>query len=177
MRIVTRVLPVVVTFLTLTGCVSRVGPAPAPEVQTPPSRSPVTGECATTDIEVIGRLDEKPDVTLPTDCVAPTTLLVLDLTVGTGRQAVLGSNLEVSYVMITWSDGAVLDSTWAGDDSLPLSMTNLGRSGWIHGWDEGVLGIREGGRRLFVVPPEAGRGGAGPGDTLVYVVDAIRVSS
>jgi peptidylprolyl isomerase len=175
MRIVTRVLPVVVTFLTLTGCVSRVGPAAAPPVPTLPSRSPVAGECATTDIGVAGDLDQKPQVTLPADCVPPTTLLVRDLTVGAGEQAVLGSDLEVSYVMVTWSDGVTLDSTWAGDDSVPLAVTDLGRSGWIHGWDEGVLGIREGGRRLFVVPPETDRDGSGPGDTLVYVVDATRV--
>ncbi|HEX6352764.1 FKBP-type peptidyl-prolyl cis-trans isomerase [Actinophytocola sp.] len=163
------------TFLTLTGCVSRVGPAAVPEMSTLPSRGPVAGECATTDIEVTGGLDEKPEVTLPTDCAPPTTLLARDLTVGTGRQAVRGSNLEVNYVMITWSDGLVLDSTWAGNDSLPLSMTDLGRSGWIDGWDEGVLGIREGGRRLFVVPRDPDPDGTGPGDTLVYVVDATRV--
>jgi peptidylprolyl isomerase len=175
MRIVTTVLLVVVTFLTLTCCVSRVGPPAVPEVSTLPSRSPVAGECAIADIEVTGGLDEKPAVTLPTDCAPPTTLLAGDLTVGTGEEAVRGSDLEVNYVMITWSDGDVLDSTWAGNDSLPLSMNDLGHSGWIDGWDEGVLGMREGGRRLFIVPRDAGPDGTGPGDTLVYVVDATRV--
>lgn len=176
MRIVTRVLPVLVALSTVTGCVSRVGPPVAETVSPLPSRSPVAGECASTDIEVTGTLDEKPVVALPTDCEPPTTLLARDLTVGAGEQAVEGADLQVGYVMVTWSDGTVLDSTWAGDDNEPLSVTNLGESGWIHGWDEALLGMREGGRRLFVVPPEEDETGTFAGDTFVYVVDAVRVS-
>lgn len=178
MRIVTVVLPVVVALLALTGCVSRVGPAAAPSttVPTPLSRSPVAGECATTDIEVTGALDEQPKVTLPTDCAAPTTLLAQDLTVGAGPQAVVGAELEISYVMVTWSDGRKLDSTWSGDRTLPLPILDLGDSRWNYGWHDGMVGIREGGRRLVVVPPDDVDGQAGSGDTLVFVVDAVSVT-
>lgn len=175
MRIVTRVLPVLMALLTLPGCVSRVGPALVPAAEQPPASSPVAEECDTTDIKVAGEPGEKPVVTLPTDCDPPTILLARDLTVGTGEQAVTGADLDVGYVMITWSDGTALDSTWSGNDNLPVSLTDLGHSQWINGWDEGLLGIREGGRRLLVVPPEADRDEAASGDPLVYVVDAVRV--
>jgi peptidylprolyl isomerase len=172
MRIVSVVLPVIMALLALTGCVSRVGPAAAPAVSPLPSRSTVTGECDASDIEVTGDLDEKPVVTVPTDCSPPTTLLAKDLTVGDGEQAVRGSDLEVAYVMIAWTGGVVLDTTWSGDSSWPLSVTNLGDSGWR----QGLLGMREGGRRLFVVPPDPDLNETGTGDTIVYVVDAMAVS-
>jgi peptidylprolyl isomerase len=164
---------VVIALLTLAGCVSRVGPAVVPAISPLPVDSPVAGECDATDIQVTGTPAERPVVTLPTGCAPPTMLLARDLTVGTGKQAVVGADLEVGYVMITWFDGSVLDSTWAGDDSLPLPMTDLGNARWINGWGEGVLGMREGGRRLLVVPPESDRDEAG--ETVVYVVDAVRV--
>lgn len=178
MRIVTVVLPLAVGLLVLTGCVSRVGPvaAPATSVPTPPSRSSVAGECATSDIGVTGTLDEQPKVTLPTDCAAPTTLLAQDLTDGVGPQAEPGADLEISYVMVTWSDGRKLDSTWSGDDTLPLPITDLGSSTWNYGWHDGMVGMREGGRRLIVAPPDATDGQAGAGDTLVFVVDAVTVT-
>lgn len=172
MRMVNVVLPVTMALLTITGCVSRVGPAAAPAVSPLPSRSTVTGECDAFDIEVTGELDEKPVVTVPTDCSPPTTLLAEDLTVGDGEQATRGSNLEVAYVMVAWTGGVVLDTTWSGDSSWPLSVTNLGDSGWR----QGLLGMREGGRRLFVVPPDPDLNETGTGDTIVYVVDAMAVS-
>jgi peptidylprolyl isomerase len=175
MRIVSVVLPVVLALLTLAGCVSRVGPAAAPPVSQLPSRSSVTGECDATDITATGALDEKPVVTLPTDCDPPTSLLAEDLVVGTGAQALEGADLEVNYVMIAWSNGVELDRTGYGTGGLPLSVADLGDSGWIHGWDEGLLGIREGGRRLFVVPPDQERGATANADTLVFVVDAVTV--
>jgi peptidylprolyl isomerase len=177
MRIVTRVLPVVMALLALTSCVSRVGPNAAAgalsNTSQPPSRSPLPWECSTNDITVTGGLDEKPVVTVPTDCQPPTTLLTQDVIVGTGKEAVQGSNLDVNYVMIAWVGGQ-LDTTWSGTNSLPLSVTNLGNAGWATGWDEGLPGIREGGRRLLVVPPTKRE--TGHGQTLIYVVDAVRVN-
>ena len=80
---VTVVLPLVVALLTLTGCVSRVGP---PAVSPLPSRSQVPGECDATDIEVAGDINEKPVVTVPTGCTPPTIALARDLTVGHGER-------------------------------------------------------------------------------------------
>lgn len=172
MRIVSVVLPVTMALLTLTGCVSRTGPAVTPAVSPLPSRSATPGECDASDITVTGGLDEKPVVTVPTDCTPPTTLLARDLAVGDGEQAVRGSDLEVAYVMIAWTNGVVLDTTWSGDSTWPLSVANLGDNGWR----QGLLGMREGGRRLFVVPPDPDLNETGTGDTIVYVVDAMAVS-
>jgi peptidylprolyl isomerase len=179
MRIVTVVLPVAVACLTLAGCVSRVGPTAAPVtgVSVPPTRSEVAGECATTDVTVTGAPGTQPEVTLPTDCAPPTTLLSQDLTVGDGPPAVTGSDLEISYVMLTWSDGGKLDSTWSGDSTLPLAVRDLGRSGWIKGLNEGLMGMRRGGRRLIVLPPQELADGSGSGDTLVFVADAETVTN
>ena len=79
--------------------------------------------------------------------------------------------------MVTWSDGKELDSTWSRGENLPFAgATNLGRASVVRGWDEGLPGIREGGRRLIVVPPDARTAGeSASGDTLVYVVDAVSV--
>jgi peptidylprolyl isomerase len=172
MRIVTVVLPVTMALLALTGCVSRVGPTAAPAPPTPPSRSTVSGECDASDIKVTGDPGGKPVVTVPTDCAPPTILLARDLKIGDGEQAVRGSDLEVAYVMIAWTNGVVLDTTWSGDSAWPLSVTNLGDNGWR----QGLLGMREGGRRLFVVPPDPDLNETGTGDTIVYVVDAMAVS-
>jgi peptidylprolyl isomerase len=179
MRIVTVVLPVVAALLTLTGCVSRMGAV----IAKAPERSPVVGECATSDIEVAGALDEQPEITLPTDCAPPTVLLAQDLTEGKGPRAFEHSEITVSYVLITWSSGEKLDGTWSGNDTLPISvsLSNLRDSGWIHYWNEGLLGIRAGGRRLIVVPVAAantkmGSGTTSPGETLVFVVDAISIT-
>jgi peptidylprolyl isomerase len=178
-RIVTVVLPVVAALLTLTGCVGRMGPV----LTGPLERSPVVGECATSDIEVTGALDEQPRITLPTDCAPPTVLLAQDLREGRGPRAFPHAELSVSYVLITWSSGEKLDSTWSGNNTLPISvsLSNLGDSGWIRYWDEGLLGIRAGGRRLIVVPVGAagtrkGSGTSSPGETLVFVVDAITIT-
>jgi peptidylprolyl isomerase len=186
MRMVSRFLTVlVVTVLasSVTACVSRVGagPAPTPTIEPLPTSGAAAAECGTADITVTGALTEKPKVTLPTGCAAPTSLLALDLETGHGPAAVAGSNLVVGYVMVAWSDGSVLDSTWSGNDNLPLPVKNLGHADVINGWNLGLPGIREGGRRLIVVPPEMGYGQAGnaqvaPMDTLVYVLDAVEVA-
>jgi peptidylprolyl isomerase len=177
MRIVSRVLVAALTLVVVTGCVSRTGPAVIPAASQPPSESPVAGECATTDVAVTGDPGGTPSVRVPADCAPPTTLLARDLTRGDGPQAVAGSDLEVSYVLVTWSDGEVLDSTWYAGESLPTRVDDLGRGELVRGWNEGLPGIREGGRRLLVVPPATGLADeSGDGDTLIFVVDAVRVS-
>lgn len=182
MRIVSRILALSLAFLASAACVSRVGPAAAPPVSTPPSVSPIAGECDTADIEVAGSLGSEPVVTLPTGCAPPSRLLSRDLIVGTGPTAGVGADIDVGYVMVTWSDGKELDSSWSGGENLPFLVENLGRANVISGWNEGLPGIREGGRRVVVVPPEHAYGEAGTGpvdgtDTLVFVVDALTVRS
>ncbi|WP_459715236.1 FKBP-type peptidyl-prolyl cis-trans isomerase [Actinophytocola sp. KF-1] len=123
-----------------------------------------------------GELDEAPQVTVPDGCAPPTTLLAQDLVRGDGPQAVRGTSLEVSYVLVLWSSGTVLDSTWYAGESLPYPVKNLGHTKLVRGWDEGLPGIREGGRRLLVVPPAQDGSEADSDETLIYVVDALTVT-
>lgn len=175
MRMVCRFAAMALVMWLLTACVSRSGPEVLPASAQAPSTSSVTGECDATDIEVTAELADAPKVILPRDCSPPTILLARDVVRGAGPQAVAGTSLEVSYVLVIWSSGTVLDSTWYAGESLPTPVKNLGNGKLVRGWDEGLPGIREGGRRLIVVPPSQD-GGETDGDTLVYVVDALSVS-
>lgn len=175
MRIVCRFAVAALVLALLASCVSRAGPDVLGASEQPPTSSPVAGECDSSDITVTAELDHTPKVTVPGDCTAPTILLARDVVRGDGPQAVVGTRLEVSYLLVLWSSGTVLDSTWYAGESLPTQVRDLGRGKLIRGWDEGLPGIREGGRRLIVVPP-AQDGGEPEGDTLIYVVDALSVT-
>lgn len=176
MRIFGRFTVGALVFALLTACVSRRGPEVLPASAQPPSSSGVAGECDSTDITVAGGLDEAPRVTVPDDCAPPSTLLVGDLVPGDGPQAVAGTSLDVSYVLVLWSSGTVLDSTWYAGESLPYPVRDLGHSKLVRGWDEGLPGIREGGRRVIIVPPATDGSEADSDETLIYVVDARSVT-
>ncbi len=119
----------------------------------------------------------KPDVTVP-DSPPPDTLEIEELVVGTGDEAVPGSTVTVHYVGVAWSDGGEFDSSW---DRGEYFSFGLGAGQVISGWDQGVVGMRTGGRRRLSIPPHLGYGsrGAGgvigPNETLVFVVDLISV--
>jgi peptidylprolyl isomerase len=120
----------------------------------------------------------KPDVTIP-DGAPPAALVSEDLVVGTGAEATPGTTVEVQYVGVAWSTKQQFDASW--DRGRPFSFA-LGAGRVIRGWDEGVAGMKVGGRRRLVIPPSLGYGdrGAGgaikPGETLVFVVDLLKVS-
>jgi peptidylprolyl isomerase len=119
----------------------------------------------------------KPDVTIPDDA-PPTELVIEEITVGEGEEAAAGHNVEVHYVGVAWSNGEQFDASWDRGDSFGF---RLGRGQVIEGWDEGVAGMRVGGRRRLTIPPHKGYGarGAGgvigPNETLVFVVDLLGV--
>jgi len=122
---------------------------------------------------------EKPEVEIPSD-QAPTYQLELDdLQVGDGAEAVAGRVVEVHYVGVSWSTGKQFDASW---DRGKTFKFGLGKSQVIAGWDQGVAGMRVGGRRRITIPPMLGYGkrGAGgvigPNETLVFVVDLVGVS-
>jgi peptidylprolyl isomerase len=110
----------------------------------------------------------------------PTTLVTKDLVAGTGRTALPGKTVSVRYVGAHY-DGKQFDSNFEPGES-GLSFI-LGDGEVIPGWDEGLIGMREGGRRQLVIPPDlayGARGGGqdspiGPNETLVFVVDLISV--
>lgn len=121
--------------------------------------------------------DDKPSVTIP-ETDPPTDLVIEDLVVGDGTEAVSGAVVTVHYVGVAWSTGSQFDASWDRDD--PFGF-RLGASQVIEGWDRGVAGMRVGGRRRLTIPPELGYGSRGAGgviaggETLVFVVDLLGV--
>ena len=122
--------------------------------------------------------NEKPEVSVP-DGEAPSYQLELeDIEVGDGDEAVAGKIVEVHYVGVSWKDGSQFDASWDRGDTFKFG---LGKGQVIQGWDQGVAGMKVGGRRRITIPPMLGYGkrGAppviGPDETLVFVVDLVGV--
>lgn len=121
---------------------------------------------------------EKPHVYVPPGEQPPTELVIEDLTVGDGDEATSGQMVDVHYAGNAWSTRQQFDSSWDRGDTFSFK---LGAGQVIPGWDQGVAGMRVGGRRRLVIPPgmaygKAGAGGAiGPDETLVFVVDLLGV--
>ena len=119
----------------------------------------------------------KPSVDVP-DGPPPSELVVEDLSVGDGPEAVAGTTCTMQYVGVSWSTGQQFDASW--DRGSPFSFP-LGKGDVIAGWDQGVAGMKVGGRRRLTIPPALGYGsrGAGgviaPNETLVFVVDLLGV--
>ncbi len=116
---------------------------------------------------------ERPTITVP-EGDAPSDLLIEDHVVGDGGEAVAGVQANVDYVGVSWSTGAEFDASW--NRGQPLSFT-IGAGQVISGWDQGVAGMRVGGRRTITIPPHLGYGATGaggviaPNETLIFTVD------
>jgi peptidylprolyl isomerase len=123
--------------------------------------------------------DEKPHVYVPPGEAPPGELVVADVTEGDGPTAEPGTEVEVHYVGVAWSTRKQFDASW--DRGEPFRF-RLGEGQVIKGWDQGVAGMKVGGRRQLTIPPnlaygKAGAGGAiRGGETLVFVVDLLGVS-
>jgi peptidylprolyl isomerase len=120
---------------------------------------------------------EKPEIEFPGP-EAPSDLVVTEITEGDGAQATSGSTVSVHYVGVAHSTGEEFDASY--NRGTPLEF-RLGIGQVIQGWDQGVAGMKVGGRRQLVIPPHLGYGdrGAGgviqPGETLIFVVDLLDV--
>ncbi|MGI8809419.1 MAG: FKBP-type peptidyl-prolyl cis-trans isomerase [Acidimicrobiales bacterium] len=121
---------------------------------------------------------QKPQVQVPPNEAPPTELVTEDLVEGTGEEAVAGKTVDVHYVGVAWSTNKQFDASWdrPGSFSFPLGAGRV-----ISGWDQGVAGMKVGGRRRITIPPHLGYGDAGArgaikgGETLVFVVDLLGV--
>jgi peptidylprolyl isomerase len=117
---------------------------------------------------------EVPTISKP-EGSAPTQLTTKDIIVGTGAEVLPTSTLTVHYTLMAWSTGKIIESSWVGQPAtFPLA-------GVVEGWQKGLPGAKEGGRRLLILPPEMGYGAAGsgpigPNETLVFSVDIIGVA-
>jgi peptidylprolyl isomerase len=118
--------------------------------------------------------EEVPTISKP-EGVAPTELTTKDIIVGTGAEVLPTSTLTVHYTLMAWSTGKIIESSWSGQPAtFPLA-------GVVEGWQKGLPGSKEGGRRLLILPPSMGYGAAGsgpigPNETLIFAVDIIGVA-
>ncbi|APE33694.1 peptidylprolyl isomerase [Nocardia mangyaensis] len=133
-------------------------------------------ECTADDVVVDGGYGDVPTITIPDTCDPPTTLITKDLVPGDGPGAAAGQPLTMNYELVTWSNKETLDSSF--QRGTPFQLT-LGAGQVIEGWDQGLLGVQQGARRLLIVPPDLGYGAGGngvaPNETLVFVTDAVQV--
>jgi peptidylprolyl isomerase len=122
-------------------------------------------------------MTEKPEIDFP-EGPPPSELEVTDVLAGDGDEAAPGRTAVVHYVGVAYSSGEEFDASWNRGE--PFAFP-LGAGRVIAGWDQGVVGMKVGGRRRLVIPPDLGYGdrGAGsaiaPGETLIFVVDLIDV--
>jgi peptidylprolyl isomerase len=119
----------------------------------------------------------KPAVAVPQGA-PPQQLETKDLEPGSGAEAKSGDRVTVQYVGVNYESGEEFDASW--DRGEPFSFS-LGTGEVIPGWDQGVEGMKEGGRRELIVPPELAYGESGsppaipPNETLIFVVDLVKV--
>ena len=152
----------------------------APNATTPGATTPaVTTPNTNTGGTASGPLSKEPTVTPPSGA-APTTVKIQELITGAGAVAKPGGTVTVNYVGVLFNGGAEFDSSWRRGK--PFTFT-LGTNQVISGWDEGVTGMRVGGRRELIVPASLAYGARGlatrpvaipPNAALVFVVDMLK---
>ena len=106
----------------------------------------------------------------------PKNLVTKDIFVGKGKSAITGSTVTAHYVLMSWKTGKVIESSWSSPQAPTFSLLGV-----IPGWQQGIPGMKVGGRRLLVIPPALayganGSGPVGPNETLIFVVDLVAVS-
>ena len=131
---------------------------------------------AVTDPSPAGKFGTAPTVVVPPGAPSP-NFEVSDLITGAGAAVKTGDKLTMQYVLATYSSRKVIQSSWT---SAPFTLT-LGVTSLIPGWDQGLVGMRVGGRREMIIPPSLGYGANSPGagiaknDTLVFIVDLLKI--
>jgi peptidylprolyl isomerase len=116
----------------------------------------------------------KPEIE-PTMGDAPTDLVITDLVVGDGPEATPGATVDVHYVGVDFETGEQFDASWDRGASISFPLNGL-----VRGWQEGIPGMKVGGRRQLICPPAWAYGPAGGGHrlsgrTLVFVIDLLGV--
>lgn len=169
---------------------STSGDSGATATETTPAEAPTTAETTETTaakgdddgtgVVVNGaeNLDEKPQIEITAETQAD-KLITKDLVEGDGKTAKEGDTVSVQYVGVGFNSEEEFDASWNRGE--PFAFT-LGAGEVIPGWDEGVAGMKEGGRRLLVIPGDKAYGeqgsppAIGPNETLAFVVDLEKVS-
>ncbi len=118
---------------------------------------------------------EKPEIEFPVGD-APSELVIRDIVVGDGPEATPGAKVEVHYLGVDFATGEEFDSSWNRGESIEFPLRGL-----IQGWQDGIPGMKVGGRRELVIPPELAYGPAGGGHqlsgrTLIFIIDLLGVN-
>ena len=186
-RPVRRALLVLAVSLSLAACGGGAEEAPAGTArETSPTEAPATRACESRPptAEPAGAVATDPGVAPdvpPSDAPPPCDLVISDVVVGTGAEAVAGSTAAVRYVGAFYETGEEFDSSWSRgpEETLPVVV---GAGQVIPGFDQAISGMRVGGRRLVTIPSDLGYGpqGQGPipgGATLTFVIDLVEVTA
>lgn len=131
------------------------------------------------DVAVSTEMNKKPSITIPDCATKPTQLQTKDVVEGTGEAAKEGAAVSVQYVGVSWSTKEQFDASWDRGGQA-YTVQPLGQAGVIEGWNKGLVGVKVGGRRLLVIPPDLGYGPGGqgpikPNETLVFVIDVVSI--
>jgi peptidylprolyl isomerase len=140
------------------------GPTGASSTSTASAKTPTSGP-----------LSKEPHVTPPSG-PPPTKLVTKEIIAGTGAEAKTGSAVAVNYVGALYKTGKVFDASWKRNE--PFTFT-LGKGQVIPGWEQGIVGMKVGGRRELIIPSALGYGAKGsppsipPNEALVFIVDLL----
>ena len=191
-RLLVLIVPALAAGLVLTGCGSSQSAADkAAEQAAEQEKNPPTisdPEVPVPKAEKVepgpgeGDINTKPKIPAQ-EGAAPSELIAQDVIVGTGKEAGNGDKVSVQYVGVLFDGGEEFDTSWTSDTKAgePFEFT-LGSGQVIAGWDQGVVGMKEGGRRRLLIPADLAYGAAGsppkiPADAaLVFDVDLKKVS-
>jgi FKBP-type peptidyl-prolyl cis-trans isomerase len=168
-------LAVLLLALAVAGCGSDSSAKPPAKASSTPSDP--AQEVDQLASQISSKLSQRPKIPTPQGR-PPATLLTRDVVKGTGPKVKPGEKISVQYVGASWSDGKEFDASWNRGQAFSLSIPGQ----VIEGWNEGILGMRQGGRRLLIIPPIKGYGPNGtpdgsikPNETLAFVIDADKV--
>jgi len=135
-------------------------------------------EAASTAVESSGSAEKtKPKVTVPKGA-PPKKLVIKEIVEGTGAEAKAGDEVTVQYVGVNYKNGKEFAASWDRGEPFPLQ---LGAGMVIPGWEQGIEGMKVGGRRELIIPPELAYGpegsppAIGPNETLIFVIDLLEV--
>lgn len=141
-----------------------------------PAGKPDATSYACEGVTVSGAKDAEPTVTLDKEFGPADALKVADVYEGSGTAVASGDTLTVQYVGVGEQSREVFDSSWPSGQPVTFPLTGV-----IQGWQEGMVGMKPGGRRLLIIPGDlgygqTGSGSIGPDETLVFVVDLVSVT-
>ena len=152
---------------------------PAATAEAPAATAAAPDDSGTADsgLEISEDLDTKPEIPRA-EGDPPTELVVDDVVEGRGPAAKAGDSITVQYVGVSHSTGEQFDASWDSGQPFPFP---LGQGMVIPGWDQGLVGMKAGGRRTLVIPPDLAYGPQGsppaiaPNETLIFVVDLVEI--